>query len=172
MCLPCSYYCRGNPFVVALFRFLYQKDNKMKEVNHELKNRIIAEANKTTLYEWLATVFFFATKIIQPVGSALITLNLSTLSTVGCLASSVTFGLDASVVTIGMGIAVLVSSGLDAIFNFSLLRDKAHRKNIALVRLSEKFSIDWKLAETEQERAVILHSISRAFRDISLEFSK
>ncbi|RKZ40617.1 MAG: hypothetical protein DRQ49_07740 [Gammaproteobacteria bacterium] len=138
----------------------------MKEINHELKNRIIAEANKTTLYEWLATVFFFATKIIQPVGSALITLNLSapSLTEAGCFASPE--------VTIGMGSAVLVSSGLDAIFNFSLLRDKTHRKNIALVRLSEKFSIDWKLAETEQERGVVLHSISKAFRDISLEFSK
>ena len=160
--------------MLALFRFLYQKENKVKEVNHELKNRIIAEANKTTLYEWLATVFFFATKIIQPVGSAIITLNLSASSiSAGCLALPVMiFGLDASVVTIAIGSAVLVSSGLDAIFNFSLLRDKAHRKNIALVRLSEKFSIDWKLAETEQERGVVLHSISKAFRDISLEFSK
>ena len=137
----------------------------MKEINHELRNRIIAEANKTTLYEWLATVFFFATKIIQPVGSALITLNLSSSVTeAGCFASPE--------MTIGLGTLVLISSGLDAIFNFSLLKDKAHRKNIALVRLSEKFSIDWKLAETEEERSVVLHSISKAFRDISLQFSE
>jgi len=137
----------------------------VKEINHELRNRIIAEANKTTLYEWLATVFFFATKIIQPVGSALITLNLSSSVTeAGCFASPE--------MTIGLGTLVLISSGLDAIFNFSLLKDKAHRKNIALVRLSEKFSIDWKLAETEEERSVVLHSISKAFRDISLQFSE
>ncbi|MCK5523324.1 MAG: hypothetical protein KAI83_09345 [Thiomargarita sp.] len=138
----------------------------MKEINHELRNRIIAEANKTTLYEWLATVLFFATKIIQPVGSALITLNLAapSLTEAGCFASPE--------ITMALGSAVLVSSGLDAIFNFSLLRDKAHRKNIALVRLSEKFSIDWKLAETEQERSVVLHSISKAFRDLSLQFAR
>ncbi len=138
----------------------------MKEINHDLRNRIIAEANKTTLYEWLATALFFATKIIQPVGAALITLNLSASSVTeaGCFVSPE--------MTIGLGTMVLVSSGLDAIFNFSLLKDKAHRKNIALVRLSEKFSIDWKLAETEQERSVVLHSISKAFRDLSLQFSK
>jgi len=136
----------------------------VKEINHELRNRIIAEANKTTLYEWLTTALFFATKIIQPVGSALITLNLSasSITEAGCFASPET--------TIGLGSLVLISSGLDAIFNFSLLRDKAHRKNIALVRLSEKFSIDWKLAETE--RSVVLHSISKEFRDISLQFAR
>ncbi len=139
----------------------------MKEINHELKNRIIAEANKTTLYEWLATVLFFATKIIQPVGSAVITLKLAAPS----LINADCFALPEITMPI-VGTAVLISSGLDAIFNFSLLRDKAHRKNIALVRLSEKFSIDWKLAESEQERSVVLHSVSKAFRDISLEFAK
>jgi hypothetical protein len=139
----------------------------MKEINHELRNRIVAEANKTTLYEWLATVLFYATKIIQPIGAALITF-------IHVSASSLTNAGFTSLekMTVGLGIMVVISSGLDAIFNFSLLKDKAHRKNIALVRLSEKFSIDWKLAETEQERSVVLHSISKAFRDLSLEFSK
>ncbi|MDM8561288.1 hypothetical protein [Candidatus Parabeggiatoa sp. HSG14] len=138
----------------------------MKEINHALNNRIIAEANKTTLNEWLATVLFLATKIIQPVGSALVTLNLSALPVIEKV------GFLSSKTIIILGIMVVISSGLDAIFNFSLLKDKAHRKNIALVRLSEKFSIDWKLAETEHEKSVVLHSISKEFRDISLEFSK
>ena len=147
----------------------------MKEINHAMRNRIIAEANKTTLSEWLVTVFFYATKFIQPIGSTLITLKISFPSIFGtspCVLTTATTASLLDMITIGMGVAIVISSGLDAIFNFSLLRDKAHRKNIALVRLSEKFSIDWELAETEQERSVVLQSISKEFHDISLEFSK